>query len=64
MQAALDMRRRLIDSALEALVKRPEKKPERIRQGGRLFPAEDCEFPEEAPQEFPEDGPDAEFEEE
>lgn len=59
----LAMRRSLIDAALDALMSKPEKKPERIRQGGKLFPAEDCEFPEEVPQEFPEYGPDEEYKE-
>ena len=75
MQATLAYRRSLIDAALEAMKHRAEAKGEteaRIHRGGKPFPAEDCEFPEDCVQEFPEEEaqdfpdyePDAEYPEE
>ena len=55
MDATMAMRRSLIDAALDALMNRAEKQTTRIRMGGKIFPAEDCEFPEETEQAFPED---------
>ena len=55
MDATMAGKRSLIDAALDALTARQEKKAERIRRGGNLFPAADCEFPEEEPQVFSED---------
>ena len=65
MELTMKMRRSIVDAALEALMEK------RIRRGKPMAPAEDCEFPEETPQEFPEDEiqefpeytPDEEYEE-
>lgn len=52
MELTMQMRRSLIDRALDALA---EKQSTRTRKVKPAAPAEDCEFPEDEVQEFPED---------
>ena len=54
MELTMQMRRNLIDQALEQLMQ--ERQKQRLRRVMiPAAPAEDCEFPEDEVQEFPED---------